>query len=170
MYKINLAGKKLSRKDVFHVGYQLLKRRPEVADELLNETPLPSDSNRVPSELIPVYFQLFCVVFNYDPAWLVNTKNSHHVTEIKRFFAGAILKIYHPNAWDNPNTYFQLQTGIVKHLSETIGMKKANTSNMLYQVHKWVRQYDDFEEEVNHIHSHLTAAYASQNERNDNEG
>lgn len=131
------------------LGKLLLKKRPEVASELMMY--LNSDSSETRLDLIPQYFQTYCRIKNIDPFNCTGKLDTHAKMRDRRVFIAAILVMYCKQVYQQPTDQLVLPYGIVKKLEKCLSISKAYASVIIRQVINEHRIYEDFREEVTGI-------------------
>jgi len=145
----------ISRKKLSFIGYQLLKRRPDIATEILTEYIATSKSQIEDTSLISWYFDAFCESISQSREDIVNIKNNYSFHERKREFVGLVIKIYHPAVFSSNADFFQPQRGMITNLSSTLNVNKGNVSRMLSEVLVRLRAYDDFKLSIENLYNKI---------------
>lgn len=141
-----------SQRNIRHLASLLLKRRPEIAEELLHQCPLPEppeeDINRIPD-----YFEAYCQVIGL-PAEKVQLKINRTAAEHRRIFIAVILRIYHPEVYERPDVYFKPSRGIGRKLRECL-KTLGQTYDEIYKVKEFIKVYPDFTRDALNIYSQI---------------
>jgi hypothetical protein len=145
----------LSHKKLSILAKELIKKRPDVAVQLLIDI---NEQNRAlinDTSLIKYYFDCFCDLTEQDKEELVTIKNKYQILERKRQFCGLVLKLYQPAAFDKGQQYFQPQKGLIINLANTLNADKGNVSKMLHEVLTHVRAYKDFRASIEYLYQQI---------------
>lgn len=122
------------------LGRLLLKKKPEIAQELISEylparVPLDADLDKIPD-----YFQTFCRLQQLDPKEYTGPLYKSSKIDKRRLFVAAIILMYHPRT-----------RLVAKYISETIGQDPSNTVKLIQEVEFRYKELEDFKTQVDEI-------------------
>lgn len=139
----------LTGKNIQLLGQMLLKRRPDVANELLTECLEQMTAPVKDTSLINYYFQNFCQYHNIDIEKFLSSRKNHSISQKRKEFIGLILKIYHPYLFQKKYEFFKPKNGMVTNLASTLRISRGNASEIVQEVFVWISTYQDFRQTVN---------------------
>ena len=140
---IQLTGKNLQL-----LGQMLLKKRPEVANELLTECMEQMNAPVKDTSLIGYYFESYCRLNKIDVDQFRDSKKNHSVSQKKKEFIGLILKIYHPYIFRGKCDFFKAKNGLITNLANTLNISRGNASELVQEIYIWISTYEDFRNKV----------------------
>lgn len=143
-----------TQRNLAHIGYHLVKKMPDVAEQIISAAPLPPGQSKDFSR-ITEYFYQYCCIIKIPVEDMLLIRNSYNITEKRRQFVGVVLRIYYPELFLNKAAYFGGRRGLIKQLAQSMGIQGSNTSTMVDKVHGWIWAYPDWTEQVLAIYDQL---------------
>lgn len=134
------------------LGKLLVKKRPEIAAELLPIAQSEKDFSN-----IPAFFHQFCAHRKLSPENLTKPKTKEDFDE-RRYFIGAMLMIYAQHVYSHPPAYPVLPYSIGARIREVLLMPKSVISAQIRQVLSDYRHYDFCRDQIDHISHHLKSS------------
>lgn len=138
----------LTGKNVQLLGQMLLKRRPDVANELLTECMEQMSAPVKDTSLIGYYFESYCKLNGIEIRSFLDSKKNHAISQKRKEFIGLILKIYHPYIFKGKCDFFKAKNGLITNLANTLKISRGNASELVQEVYIWVTTYEDFRGKV----------------------
>lgn len=123
----------------------LLKKRPDIAEELL---PLAMASDTKNIENIPEYYNLFCKINKLDPKKFKGKLYKRDLVKKRGMFILAMVHIYNQNVLYIPSTAPIMRNGFVNKLSCQIGISSATISYHIRQMLFNVSTYENDKKEI----------------------
>lgn len=143
----------LTAKNIQMLGQMLLKRRPDLANEFLQECLQQINAPVKDTSLIGYYFDSYCELLGITKSEMVDRKHDHEMNRKRNVFIGMVLKIYHPYIFSGEWPYFKPKNGLVTNLSTTLKTSKGNTSVNIKKAVRWIHIYADYRQSVESAYS-----------------
>lgn len=134
----------LNARNVQMLGRILIKKRPDLANEFLQECMEQMAAPVKDTSLIGYYFEAYCTEIGTQKDVMLSSNKDHSVSKRRKEFIGLVLKIYHPYIFTNKCICFKPTKGLITSLSLTLQMNKGNVSHAVQEVCKWIELYQDF--------------------------
>lgn len=134
------------------LGRLLVKKRPEIAEELLAYCQLVGETDL---DKIPDFFKRFCEYLHLNPDEYTGKLKDPAKQNVRRLFIGAMLHLYNRHAFHQPHTNPVMRSGFVSRLSDCQGVDISRISHVIRQVMLEEKVYDDFRTKLESIVTHL---------------
>lgn len=134
------------------LGQMLIKKRPEIAEELLtycNRTG-ETDISRIPD-----FYKKFCEHLQINPLEYIGKLPVEEKLKIRRLFIGVLLKIYNQQIFNLPHTAPVTRLGFAKELSDCLHLSQASISVLIPQVIFEEKTYEEFSLSIQYIVSKI---------------
>jgi hypothetical protein len=149
----------LNKQQYALLGFLLLKQKPDVANELLEDYMPKREAPESDILKIEQFYQRFCQLKGLDAEEIRGPLYKTSKVEIRRQFIAAILHLYIPYVYDQPDEYIMIgKSGVAKKLSDVFCITKASITTMIREVIFFEKQYQDFSELVASIIKEMTHA------------
>lgn len=125
-----------TKKTLAIIGREVVDKHPDIATGIIKNIKPPSSSD---IEKIPYYFNLFCITVEKQPQEITGPVYKSSITEIKKIFMAAMLKIYNRQRLFN------------KTISTVLDQDRGATSRMISEVEFRYQKDESFSNQVDII-------------------
>ena len=142
------------------IGRQLIKKHPELANELLNEAETSHiQAATTDYSMLPEILKSFSKHMGIEPEEITgDIHRSRAKTQVRRMFIALCLKVYDPD-FLSPNKSSKMRTGIRDSIAGVLDMNPNKVSNLAgyasfsYNVKRG--EYKAFSEKVDEIYNNI---------------
>lgn len=149
----------LNKQQYALLGFLLLKQKPDVANELLEDYLPKREAPENDIRKIEDFYQQFCQLKGLEAEDIRGPLYKTSKVEIRRQFIAAILHLYLPHVYDQPDEYIMIgKSGVAKRLAAVFCITKERISQVVREAVFFEKQYQDFSESVASIIKELNHA------------
>jgi hypothetical protein len=138
--------------DATLLGKLLIRKRPDVAQQLISDYQVAASDIAVSDEAINKTLSEFIQIRGIEPDFIIGSTRNRKRGAERRIFIAVILHLFQPHVFHIKTNDIYLKTGLVSQLARSLNIHAPRVSYLVRDVVTTERAYDDFRDIVQSVY------------------